>query len=969
MTPLKILPVQGLYARTLRLAFFLPFLLFAVSGLLPAQGQGFPSITPDQMQQMQQMQQQAGPRQPAVPGDTGMQPNLLMQPDTSNLDRVLPPSRLEQIISQRAGAMLRQFGYDQLGSGRQVTLPQTGAVQNDYILGVGDEIVVSLRGQENNELRVSVDRNGQVLLPRLSPVPAAGRTLGDLAGDVRALVQRGYISTDAFVSIARVRQISVLVSGEVNNPGQRLLTGLSSVVDALLLSGGIRKSGSLRNVRIQRAGREIPVDLYSVITSRGVGSAMRLADGDRILVPLLGPTVAVSGLVRQPGIYELAQRQSAIAVSDLLQLAGGEEVRGLYRMSIMRIGADGRSNLANAQTQSASLRDSEILFVQLGANQVMNQATLAGSSGLAGSYALSNMQLSEMLRAPGALGDTPYSLFGLIVRRSPQTMMRTFIPFTPVAVLAGRENMLLQGDDLVRIFSTSEAILLDYIMRSYLARLSEVTAGFLNPLDAPKNSEGLSADFRLVQQDAQRDRQIATASSFISNVPPEVQRSAIISLLDLPAPGSALASARADQLRRAREIQPLAAISAASPAAVPQQAPARIEGRPSVAPAENNGLAANFQGAEEESARFAMNREVQTFGQLLRQLNVEPLVLINFLVEHRARLDGAVRGPGDYLIGPSTSLQDMVQAAGGTVGWADQKGVELITTLIDREGGKNSTILRSLPLNADSLVSYIVKPSDIFRFSPITSNLNGFVTVQGEVRTPGAFSILRGDRLSDVLARAGGLTEVAYPIGTVFLRQSVAQQEREGYARAAREIQDQLLVAMTRPSDTRMDPSAYASMQSLVQQLREQRALGRISIVADPSILASQRDLDLLMESGDTIYIPQRPSTVAVLGQVLQPGNFPYRPGESISSYIERAGGLARFADEGQTFLVLPDGTAQRSERSWFRFDTASNIPPGSTIVVTRDVSPFDLRQTVLDISQIMSQLAISLASVSVISK
>ena len=325
MTPRKMLPGQGSYARTLQLAFFLPLLLFAVSGLLPAQGQGFPSFTPDQMQQLQQ---QAGPRQPAVPGDTGMQPNLLMQPDTSNLDRVLPPSRLEQIISQRAGAMLRQFGYDQLGSGRQVTLPQTGAVQNDYILGVGDEIVVSLRGQENNELRVSVDRNGQVLLPRLSPVPAAGRTLGALAGDVRALVQRAYISTDSFVSIARVRQISVLVSGEVNNPGQRLLTGLSSVVDALLLSGGIRKSGSLRNVRIQRAGREIQVDLYSVITSRGVGSAMRLADGDRILVPLLGPTVAVSGLVRQPGIYELAQRQSAIAVSDLLQLAGGEEVRG-----------------------------------------------------------------------------------------------------------------------------------------------------------------------------------------------------------------------------------------------------------------------------------------------------------------------------------------------------------------------------------------------------------------------------------------------------------------------------------------------------------------------------------------------------------------------------------------------------------------------------------------------------------------
>ena len=120
----------------------------------------------------------------------------------------------------------------------------TGAVADDYIMGSGDEVVVSLRGQENSDIRTTVDRNGRVVLPRLAPIAAAGRSFGRFRQDVDAMVRRAYVASTASVSIGRVRQISVMVSGEVNVPGQRLATGLSSAVDAILLSGGIRKSGS-----------------------------------------------------------------------------------------------------------------------------------------------------------------------------------------------------------------------------------------------------------------------------------------------------------------------------------------------------------------------------------------------------------------------------------------------------------------------------------------------------------------------------------------------------------------------------------------------------------------------------------------------------------------------------------------------------------------------------------------------------
>ena len=100
-------------------------------------------------------------------------------------------------------------------------------MQDDYVLGPGDQVIVSLRGQENSEFRVNVDRNGQVSIPRLSPIGATGRTLGSFRQDVEAAVHRAYVATEAFVSIGNVRQISVFVSGEVDNPGQRLVSGLS----------------------------------------------------------------------------------------------------------------------------------------------------------------------------------------------------------------------------------------------------------------------------------------------------------------------------------------------------------------------------------------------------------------------------------------------------------------------------------------------------------------------------------------------------------------------------------------------------------------------------------------------------------------------------------------------------------------------------------------------------------------------
>jgi len=945
--------------------------------------------------------------------------STIIQAIPAQKDTPLPASRLEQIMSARAGAKLTQFGYDQLGRGRSIAMAQTGAVQDDYVLGPGDQIVISLRGQENSELRVEVNRNGQVVVPRLNPIAATGRSFGSFRQDLEAAVHRAYVATDVSASVSRVRQISVLVSGEVNVPGQRLLTGLSSAVDAILLSGGVKKTGSLRNIRIQRGDREQVVDLYGVLTGDGPASDLRLADGDRLIIPSLGRTVAIAGLVRQPGIFELPARQSSMPVRALLSLAGGQEVRGNYRLSVMRIDTDGNSNLTALAGESGQVHDSEILFVQLGADQTVSQATLSGGTGLAGAYPVApNAKLSEMLRAPGALGSTPYTLFGIIVRKDPQSLLRSLVAFTPVAVLNGRENINLQTDDFVRPISVSEASLLSDVVRAYLEKLATDQAILRNPLidqgvanaaTRPSLPNASRIQQSVATLPVSKTDELSFALDDLISAPADVQRADIISLMELRAPGTFGSDSQEailehqDQTGRPPGLPvnngplqgggyapvpsaPASAIYGNGPMANNdslanansfndtslQNSRSNFAG-PSIGSDDAVGMARqpaqNFIEAPISSGRYAPNREVKTFGELVRQLGVDPLVLINFLVEHRARLDGAVRGPGSYFVGPNVQLSDLVQAAGNTINWADESGVELITTAIDHQTGRAATRRQTLPLRQTTLASYTVRPRDTLHFNQVFTDVGiGAVTVQGEVRFAGSYPIIRGERLSDLLARAGGLTSNAYAYGTVFLRKSAASAEHEGYLRAANEIENELVIAMTRVGNDKVDPSTFASMQTFVNELRTQKAVGRVAIVADPSVLASKPEIDPLLEAGDVLYIPQRPSTIAVLGQVMQPGSFPYRPGKTLEDYVEQAGGYAATSDESLTFIVLPDGSARRIRKSWLSFD-AQDLPPGSTIVVPRDVTPLNTRQLILDVSSIFSQFAVSLASLAVLAK
>jgi polysaccharide export outer membrane protein len=148
-------------------------------------------------------------------------------------------------------------------------------------------------------------------------------------------------------------------------------------------------------------------------------------------------------------------------------------------------------------------------------------------------------------------------------------------------------------------------------------------------------------------------------------------------------------------------------------------------------------------------------------------------------------------------------------------------------------------------------------------------------------------------------------------------------------------------------------------VKDLAAELKEVEGVGRITVQSDPTVLKAHPDEDILLEPNDRIYIPRRPMTVRVYGEVLSPANLQFRKDKTPDNYVDEAGGMTYYADDDRAFVLYPDGSAQPLQISSWNHK-ATMIPPGSTIVVPRDPKPFDFIESAKDITQILSNLAIT---------
>jgi len=262
------------------------------------------------------------PGLPAVPmaGLTAVEATKRLGADEDLADYFVKVTLLR--LSPTGQGALKPFGYD-LFEGVPSTFAPVSDIQvpMDYIVGPGDRLDIQLYGNEPASYELTVERDGRINFPKLGPIMISGMSFDSAREVIEQRVTKQLIGSHVSVTMADLRSIRVFVLGEANKPGSYTVSGLSTMTNALFVSGGVKKIGSLRNIELKRNGRLITtLDLYDLLLRGDTSADRQLMPGDVIFIPPIGNTVSVDGAVRRPAIYELKSERSA---AQAVAIAGG----------------------------------------------------------------------------------------------------------------------------------------------------------------------------------------------------------------------------------------------------------------------------------------------------------------------------------------------------------------------------------------------------------------------------------------------------------------------------------------------------------------------------------------------------------------------------------------------------------------------------------------------------------------------
>ncbi|HKU14271.1 MAG TPA: SLBB domain-containing protein, partial [Steroidobacteraceae bacterium] len=320
---------------------------------------------------------------------------------------------------------LKPFGYE-LFSGRPSTFaPATDVpVPAEYVVGPGDRLEVQLIGNTKGRYSLVVGRDGRVNFPELGPIAVSGRRFDDVRTDLESRVRQQLIGTQASIGIGELRSIRIFVLGDAQTPGSYTVSGLSTITNALFVSGGVRKNGSLRNIELKRSGRTVArLDLYDLLLKGDTSADQRLLPGDVIFVPPIGATVGLGGEVRRPAIYELKDETTA---GQLLQLAGGFTPEADPSLATLeRVGENSARitvdvNLAGGAGRAQTLRSGDTVRVPAIRPSLEDSVAVQGHVYRPGQYEFKpGMRISDVIASLDELQPNADQRYVLIRRELP----------------------------------------------------------------------------------------------------------------------------------------------------------------------------------------------------------------------------------------------------------------------------------------------------------------------------------------------------------------------------------------------------------------------------------------------------------------------------------------------------------------------------------------------------------------------
>lgn len=814
-----------------------------------------------------------------LPGQT--EPRTEQQPLRHRANPYSDVPSLFDLYSQYSGrsAPLQRFGADifRTGTGNFDELPMDLPVGPEYVLGPGDGLNVELWGSISQRLQRVVDRQGRVALPEVGAVQVSGRSLGDVQTLLQGVLRTQFRDIQADVSLSRLRTVRVYVVGDVERPGAYDVSALSTPLNALYLAGGPTSRGSLRVIRHYRGKQLVQeIDVYDLLL-HGIRSGVQgLQPGDTILVPTLGSEITVEGMVRRPATYELDGEKN---LAEVLELAGGV-------------------------LQSGTLRHVDVERVQAHLSRTMLRLDIPENNNQDSvTKALEEFQVQD--------GDK--IKISPILPYADKTVYLDGHVFRP-GKYAYREGMKVT--DLIK--SYSELLPEPYKRHAEIIRL--------NPPDSTPVVLAFNLDDALRGKDQNLTLKpfdtVRVFGRFDFEDPPVVTVSG-----EVRDPGDHLTNGATylrDAVYLAGGVTPDALLSDVQV----------------------------FRKTDDGKLKvIAVNLNHALAGEDKENILLEPKDRI-FVHKNLAKLDppsvtiqGEVARPGKYPLGEDMTAAVLVKLAGGVKRGAYTEAADLTRYGVEPGGtiaGEHLAVPIARALADEPDTDVRLRDGDVLTIRQVAgwNDVGATISVKGEVLHPGIYGIKEGERLSSIIARAGGFRGDAYPYGAIFERTQVREMEQRNRAELVRTVQDEGSTLKLAPSNDQDDKLAKeASLlqwKSTMERLQNTPPVGRLVIhISKDTKHWVNTSADIEVRAGDVLYIPKKPNLVMVDGAVYNPTAVTFRPGQSTGWYLSQAGGPTNMANKKSMFVIRADGSVVGGRGGMFTGGVAgAALMPGDMVVV-----------------------------------
>ena len=796
---------------------------------------------------------------------------------------------------------LRRFGMDifETGTGNFDQLPMDLPAGPDYVLGPGDGVNIDLWGSVSQRLHRVVDRQGRLSLPEIGSIQAAGHTMADVQHMVQNALRSQFRQLEADISLDRLRTIRVYVVGDVQRPGAYDISSLSTPLNALYQAGGPTSRGSMRIVKHYRGNQLVEdVDLYDLLLHGVQAGMQRLESGDSILIPPVGKQVTIEGMVRRPAIYELAGESS---LSQVLELAGGVLPSGTLRhVDVERV--ESHQDRTMLRVDMPETNDSREVNAKLESFTIQDGDKVRISPILP--FADKTVYLDGHVFRPGKYAYRD----GMKVT----DLIRSYSDMLPEPYNHHAEVIRLNGPDLrpqVIAFNLGEA------MQGKDQDL------LLKPFDT----------VRIFGRFDFEDPPIVTVTGEVRD-PGDHVTNGVTHLRDaVMLAGNVTPDAQLDDVQVFRKTS---------------------GGKVQVI---NADLAKALAGSEHDNIVLQPQDRVFIHKDTHR---IEPATV---------QVEGEVARPGKYLLGQEMTATDLVRLAGGVKRSAYLEAAELTRYTINQDQKLESEHLAlklGAALSGEPDSDMRLHAGDVLTIKQMAGwhDIGATVLVDGAVVHPGTYGIQEGERLSDVLARAGGFRSDAYPYGAIFERVEIRRLEEKNRAQLIAQTKQEgggLGSALEDPVGAQ---ASLAQWHDTLQKLQATPPAGRMVIHINNGKSWIHSPADVQLRAGDSVYIPKKPNFVMVQGSVYNQTAIAFRPGKSASWYLHQAGGATSGADKKNIFVVRADGTVNGGPKGLFSggaLDAA--MQPGDMIVVPAKAvgGGFKWRET-LQVAQLVSAVGIA---------